>query len=203
MVFTPLAQKELLQLMKDNKKGFGDDFDFVKNKKLNYIYPEHLQHINLDAAPDYFRGYDFDDVKNRFFTYNIEFFRHLYFAFAPILAIPLYRQHRPGNFTYMDSYDSIASCYWHEYIVNSMPREKFVHPQAATPSILKTSVISSNGKKDTVRVTASSYRTEECVDYVTRLGGDGKLHTIPVYWINYIPVEKITDVIIDIPGTAD
>lgn len=203
LLFTPLAQKQLLQIMKEKEIGFGDDFAFIKNKMLNFIYPQHLRHFRLNVTPDYFHGFDFDAVKNKFIQYNNEYFRHLYFTFAPVLAIPLYHQQKPRDFIYKDKYDSCASFYEHEYVANNMKAEALAHPMSATPSILKTFVISSDGKSDTVRVTAFGYRTKERVDYVQKLGGDGKIHTIPVHWTEYIPVFKNTDIVINVIDAAE
>jgi hypothetical protein len=57
--------------------------------------------------------------------------------------------------------------------------------------MLKTRVIRADGKADKVEITAYSYRGEDRVDYVNRMGGDGRIHTIPVHWIEYIPLTRI------------
>ncbi|HPT89782.1 MAG TPA: hypothetical protein PLY84_05325, partial [Bacilli bacterium] len=51
-----------------------------------------------------------------------------------------------------------------------------------------------NLESDIVEITAYGYRTVARVDYVTKLGGDGKFHSIPVKWIEYIPVEKTSTI---------
>ena len=98
LLFTPLAQKQLLELMKEKEAGFGDDFGFVKRKMINYLYPKHLEDIKLSVTSEYFQGYDIDAVKSKFISYNNEYFRHVYFALAPILAIPLYQQQKPREY---------------------------------------------------------------------------------------------------------
>ena len=30
------------------------------------------------------------------------------------------------------------------------------------------------------------------VDYITKMGGDGRLHTIPVHWVQYDPIQRTT-----------
>jgi len=197
LLFTPLAQKQLLEVMKEKEIGFGDDFSFIKHNMLNYIYPQHLQNFNLNVKPDYFRGFDYDSVRSKFIDYNNEYFRQLYFAFAPVLAIPLYQQQKPREFIYKDLYASRASFYEHEYVANNMNVKVLAHPLSVTPNILKTSVIGSDGKSDIVRVTAFGYRTEERVDYVEKLGLDGEIHSVPVHWTEYIPVFKDTDIVIN------
>jgi hypothetical protein len=32
----------------------------------------------------------------------------------------------------------------------------------------------------------------ERVDYISTFGGDGRFHNVPVYWLEYIPVQKQT-----------
>ncbi|NLC94623.1 MAG: hypothetical protein GX676_02900 [Bacilli bacterium] len=196
LLFTPLAQKQLLQLMKDKEIGFGDDFDFDKDKMINVIYPEHLEDFPLNIKPSYFYGYDFDEVKNKFIQYNDNYFRNIYFAFAPILAIPLYVQQKPHEYIYKGLYDGYVSFYQHEYIANLMNQTAFIHPLSRTRNILKTRLVESKDNYDRVVVTSYGYRTEERVDYVTKMGGDGRLHSIPVRWTEYIPVSQ--DTVVDI-----
>lgn len=198
MLFTPLAQRQLLELMKEKEIGFGDNFDFVKKKKINMIYPEHLSNIELDAQANYYHHYDFDVIKNRFIDYNNSYFRHLYFAFAPLLAIPLYQHQKPHEYMFKDLYQSHVCFYEHEHIVNSMNANEFIHPLCKTRNILKTKLINSENECDRIKVTSFGYQTENRIDYITKFGGDGKNHTIPVHWVEYLPVEKETDVVIQV-----
>ncbi|CCV63593.1 conserved hypothetical protein [Alteracholeplasma palmae J233] len=199
LLFTPLAQKSLLELMKDTEYGYGDDFDFVKHKMINVLYPEHLDHFELKPNPKFFRGYDLEVVKKNFVDFQNEYFRQLYFAFAPVLAIPLYQQHMPHEYIYKDLYDSYVSFYEHESVVNHMNENEFKHPLSTTPNILKTTVNKSKDYKDTITVTAYGYETHNRVDYFTKLGRDGRMHTIPVHWTEYIPVSKDTPIEISVP----
>jgi len=190
LLFTPLAQKQLLALMKDKTIGYGDDFDFRKRKMINYVYPSHLQQIKLDVSPSYFHGRDIDAIEKAFIDYNDAFFRGVYFAFAPVLSIPLYQQQKPREYIYKDLYDSYISFYEHENVANRMNVEEFKHPLCQTRNILKTSVVKSGDFCDTVKVTAYGFRTENRVDYVNVLGGDGRVHSVAVPWVEYLPVEQ-------------
>lgn len=198
LLFTPLAQKQLLELMKDKEIGYGDDFDFIKHKMINIIYPEHLRNLSLNMKVDKFHGYDVEVVKNNFIDYNDAYFKSLYFTFAPILAIPLYHQQQPHEYIYKDLYESNVCFYEHECIANKLDINSFKHPESATPNILKTSVLKSDKKCDTVTVTAYGYKTIERVDYIQKFGRDGRTHTIPVKWTEYIPVSQNTDMAINI-----
>lgn len=190
LLFTPLAQKQLLELMKDQKIGYGDDFDFEKNKKINVVYPEHLDQFDLNVSPSYYYGYEVDAIKTNFIAYNMDYFKRVYFTFAPILAIPLYQHTLPHEYIYKDLYESYASFYEHEKVVNHMNVSEFKHPLCTTESILKTKTIKSDRYEDIIKVTAYGYQTIQHVDYIKKLGGDGKMHTIPVEWTEYIPVEQ-------------
>lgn len=196
LLFTPLAQKQLLELMKEKEYGYGDEFNFLKERKINFIYPKHLQGFNIDVKPSYFHSFDFEEIHRKFTEYNNEFFRQIYFTFAPLLAIPLYQQHKPQEFIYQDLYDSFASFYEHENVVNRMNATEFIHPLSQTRNILKTRILKSEANCDTIKVTSYGYRTEPRVDYVSKMGGDGMMHSIPVHWVEYIPVEKETEVAI-------
>ncbi len=200
LLFTPLAQKQLLQLMKDKEVAYGDDFDFVKHKMINIIYPEHLHGANLDPNPSFFRGYDYDAVRKLFIDYHNNYFKQVFFTFAPILAIPLYQQHKPHEYIYKDLYDSYVSFYEHEHVVNAMNESEFAHKLSGTRNILKTSVVKSGGFCDTIRVTAYGYQTINRTDYIPVMGGDGRSHNVPVNWVEYIPVSQDTDVNVNAVG---
>ncbi|HPG43105.1 MAG TPA: hypothetical protein PLJ98_04770 [Acholeplasmataceae bacterium] len=190
LLFTPLAQKQLLELMKDQEIGYGDDFDFEKIKKINIVYPEHLDNFDLNIAPSFFHGYELEQIRKNFIDYNMDYFKRIYFTFAPILAIPLYQHTLPHEYIYKDLYDSYASFYEHEKVVNHMNVNEFKHPLCTTESILKTKTIKSDHYEDIISVTAYGYRTEQRVDYIQKMGGDGRMHTIPVEWTEYLPVEQ-------------
>lgn len=192
LLFTPLAQKQLLELMKDKKIGYGDNFDFDKYKKINIIYPEHLNMIDLDVKPSYFYSYDFEEIKKKFIEYNNNYFKSIYFTFAPLLAIPLYQQHQPHEYIYQDLYDSYVSFFEHETVVNKLGEDQFKHPSSKTKNILKTRTVKSFDNTDKIEVVAYGYETFPRVDYITKFGGDGRMHTIPVHWTEYIPVTNTT-----------
>jgi len=198
LLFTPLAQKQLLDLMKEKEIGFGDDFDFIKSKMINYIYPEHLRGFQLSITPQFFYGYDLEAIKDKFIKYNDDYLRYIYFTFAPILAIPLYQQQKPHEYIYKDLYDSYVSFYEHEKVVNLMNISEFKHALSQTRNILKTSLVKSGDFCDSIKVTAHGYQTYARTDYVWVFGGDGRNHQVPVNWTEYIPVEKETEVAINV-----
>lgn len=196
LLFTALAQRQMLDLIKDSTYAFGDDFQFLKQQKINLIIPEHLKELRLDTNPDQFADYDFERTRSNFVSINQEYFRAVYFAMAPLLAIPLYQQMRTRKTIYGD--DCPKSSYWEwEAIANSHGEDAFKHEDCITDCILKTTLQDEYGKAETINVTAHGYAGERCVDYVSVLGGDGKRHKVPVEWILYTPISKTSTMLIE------
>ncbi|MCH5350900.1 MAG: hypothetical protein J1F39_02900 [Clostridiales bacterium] len=202
LLFTPLAQKNMLALMKD-KNHFGDDFYFDKRGCLNYIMSEHAARCDLDADYRRYYSYDVDEAQKKFMDFNTSFFKNIYFDFAPLLSIPLYQQHKPQEYKYRDNYERNYTSYETECAVNRLGEKAFAPDDSATRSILKTSFMFKDGQSDAVEVTAYAFRSERRVDYISTLGGDGFFHDVPVYWDEYIPVERRSTVKIKGLGIED
>lgn len=197
LLFTPLAQRELLNIIKDKTVGFGDDFSFQKQKGLNYVSPDHMQNQDLSGDPYYFASYSLAASRRAFNDYNNGYFKAFYFAMAPLLAIPIYQQQKPHEFIYRNVYHSNVSCYEHEYLANQLPIDQLKNPISITTNILKTKVLASSGSADTVQVTASGFQGINHTDYVSVYGGDGYYHNVPVSWVEYLPVSKTTPIVVE------
>ncbi len=191
MLFTPLAQKNLLKLIK-TPQPYGDDFSMRKIKKLNFLRSEHAQGFDYEVDPVNFINYDYEEARANFVNINTTYFKSLYFDLAPLISIPLYQQTKTREFIYGRSFASNFSCYEHESIANSFKKELLKPEGSATPSILKTEFVGRQGDADSVSVTAYAFRGERRITYVPRFGGDGCTHLVPVVWIEYIPIEKRT-----------
>ncbi len=189
LLFTPLAQKNMLSLMKDDE-GFGDDFNMRKVGCLNYISSEHSANWDMDTSFEKYYSFDVDICKQRFLQFNAQYFKSLFFDLAPLLSIPLYQQHKPREYIYRENYTRNYTDYEAECAVNALGEDAFKHPMSATPALLKTAIISKDGRSDHIEVTAYSYKSEDRVEFVTMLGGDGHLHSIPVHWLEYLPLEN-------------
>ena len=190
VLFTALAQQQMVNLLNDGKIGFGDDFSFAKMRKLNIISPDHLQSISLSCDPAQFHNMDLAAAEKFFMERSESFFKHLYFSFAPLLAIPAYQNIRPWDSLYAP-YQNISSYWEHESIANFLGEKRFAHPSSRTKNILKTA--SRSLEEDSTRildVTAYGFRTVTHVEYVSVFGGDGRFHSVPVEWDEYLPVEQ-------------
>lgn len=194
LLFTPLAKKQLLDLMKDKEIAYGDNFNFFKKKMINIVYPEHLQNLDFSGDPINYKHYSYEKTKEGFMAYNAEYFKKMYFAFAPVLSIPLYQHQQPREFIYKTEYESNLSFYEHESMVNALNDPLLNHPLSNTPNILKTKMLRKGVNEDIVQVTSSGFQTFERVEHVRKMGGDGRMHTIAVYWTEYEPVSKVCQV---------
>lgn len=188
LLFTPLAQNNMCKLLM--KSPYGDDFYFYKYKKLNYIFSNHSQTQNYKISPSQFAHYDIEKAKTNFININTTFFQGLYFDLAPLLSIPLYQQTKTHEYIYNIPYEAYHTKYEQEAMANKFNKNLLVHPESRTDAILKCNFIKKNGNSDLVSITAHTYKTIKHVEHITKLGGDGKLHTIPVEWLEYVPLER-------------
>ncbi len=186
LMFTPLAQTNTVDLLR-SKDGYGDDFDFIKQGKYNIIKTVHSQNWKMNTNPSHFYDFDIDSAREKYISYNEEYFKSVFFDFAPILSIPSYQENAPVQ-NAARTYASNFTQYEHEILANAVGTNKFAHPDTATDVILKTTLLQKLPDADKIRVTAHSYRTMPRVDYVSVFGRDGRYHTIAVPWTEYIPV---------------
>lgn len=196
LLFTPLAQQEMLKLLKDSETGFGDTFAFEKNHKINVVESGHMRPTDISGDPRKFHAYELAQARKFFNDYHNDFFRSFYFGIAPLLAIPLYQQHRPHSDIYKDTY-SHKPCFWeHEAIANYHSEAAFNHPECVTRSILKTSMQQEADGSQNVMVTASGFQSVERIHYVSVRGGDGHSHRVPVHWNEYFEVRNSANMLV-------
>ena len=188
LLFTPLAQENMIKIIRDKEHGYGDDFQFMKHRKLNTLTAEHMQDLPLDMNPRMFWNSNYDEAKQVFINTTCENFRAIYFGFAPLLSIPMYQQIRPVSAIYGTEMPR-KSAYWeHEALANFWGEDKFADPSCATHSILKTSENRKDDGTVEVQVRAYGYRAEHRVDYVSKYCRNGNYYDVPVHWDEYIPV---------------
>ena len=189
LLFTPMAQTQMLKLMKDSKTGFGDDFELRKRRRLNIVEPEHLAAAPIDTDPRRYRGWDWQAVRENFLGFTTSFFKNVYFSFAPLLAIPLYQQTRTHRDIWREALGAPPACFWeHEAAANLHGDRFFRAIDCATRCILKTRVVSRGGGESDIAVTAHGFKGVKRVERKSVYGGDGKWHDIAVEWIEYVPV---------------
>lgn len=195
LIFTPLAQEEMVNLLNDRSIGFGDDFSFFKDGKINLAEPRHLRDFQLNLGPPDFYSYSVDSAKQRFVSSQVAHFRHIFFALAPFLTIPSYRE--TGSVAESPSRrDEMPSVWAHETLVNSMGQQYFAHELSETETILNTSLVSQEDGVSEIAVDSYGFSATERIEIVLMRGADGALHEVPVTWIEYTPVTARSSVLI-------
>jgi|688.fasta_scaffold88296_2 hypothetical protein len=195
LLFTALAQQEMVKLLNDRGVGYGDDFYFSKYGKLNVVEPSHLQEMRFDGDPRIFQSLELAQARKIFNEFHNEYFKALYFAFAPIWTIPLYRDKRSLPTEGINTRNQTSSNWEHEVMTNYIGEETFKHPGSVTQNILRT--IATNNSDGTLDVTvyAYGYTGTPRVDIYPVLGLDGNVHNVPVHWTEFIPVERQSTVL--------
>ena len=203
LLFTPLAQQQMVNLLNDKQIGYGDDFSFVKECCMNLIRAQHLDDADLNNDPARFRHYNLARIRSFFAEFYESFFKAVYFALAPLLSVPLYQQTRTRETIYGDCAPYKPSFWEYEALANYLGEEHFRHPLCRTECILKTSEgpEQEDGSRE-IRVTASGYRIEERVESVRVYGQDGSYHWVDVPYDEYLEVESESVMAVAVPAAG-
>ncbi len=193
LLFTPLAQRNTIDLVKDSP--YGDDFYFAKQGKLNTIYSHHGDTWDMLAGRN-ISSYSVDLAKQMFTNYNCNFFKNLYFMLAPLLSIPLYQQFKPNDMDIDLSSETNIAAREAEMLVNILPDNYIGAKGSATRVIPKVKFISSIGEVDCIMIYAYSYSITTRTDFVPRVAGNGRMYSVPVNWDEYNPLIKTTEALI-------
>lgn len=187
LLFTPLAQSNMLSLLND-PTPYGDDFYMTKNGMVNIIASRHSQTFDYSANPYRYITYDYEKGRDNFINYCDKFIEGLYFDLAPLLSIPLYQMHKPREYIYEKELATNYSSFEHETLANAMNQDIF-RPNgcdSSLPVLLKSYRVAKVGDADSVIIHGYSYETKPRCDYVSVKGGDGRYHDVPVHWTEYI-----------------
>lgn len=188
-LFTPLAQTNMVSLIR-SRIGYGDDFHFIKQNRMNRIISEHSQGRSLTIAPAAYRSYSYDIIEECFLGENENFFRAVYFDLAPLLAIPSYQERPSRSLQSVSDRPQAYTREEYEVLSNRVRREYTVHPRTKTEAILKPTFVKTKNGIDEIDLTAYSYDILPRVDFIPVHGGDGYWHDVPVPWEEYIPLKK-------------
>ncbi|MBO5314805.1 MAG: hypothetical protein J6B48_00075 [Clostridia bacterium] len=195
LMYTPLAQRSTVDLIKDSK-NYGDDFDFIKQGKCNIVSSDHAQKWDMSLLASDYKHFNFEEIKSKFISKNANYFKSIFFDFAPFFCVPAYLDEPCVSMDSDSSYKTNFTYYEHEVMANALDYNSFVHEESCTEAILKTQTINVTDSGDLVAVTANSYMGIDRIDYVSVKGGDGNYHNVPVPWIEYIPVSKTSHIFI-------
>ncbi len=195
VMYTPLAQTNTVDLLR-SKEGYGDDFNFIKQGRYNIITTVHQDSWEIRPCASRYRSYSVDIAKKTFQEYNEAYFKSIFFDFAPLMAVPAYQEEPVPSMKPPKAYKNNYSYYEYECLANAIGESAFAHPESATRSILKASYIDSCGDMDRALITAKSFKAIKRLDHVPVLGGDGRMHLVPVFWLEYVPVERESQMLI-------
>lgn len=192
LMYTPLAQCNTVDLL-TSKTGYGDDFYFRKSRRFNVVTSEHAQGRSITVSTAEYYSYDVDEAKRKFLAVNADYFKSLFFDFAPLWSVPAYLEEPCAALEPIEDTERYYTDYEHEVMANALGGYAFAHEDTATNAILKTRFLKKSGAEDCVEVTAYSYAAADRVDFIPVFGGDGRMHPVPVHWVEYIPLEKQTE----------
>ncbi len=195
LLFTPLAQSNMIDLITMNEP-YGDDFFFYKKEQLNYIKTAHSQTFDYSSNPTAFVDFDIAKSKEKISNYASQYFDSLYFDLAPLLSIPLYQNNKSREYIYKDNAGSRVTAFEVESLVNNYDKNLFKPKDCYTDVILKSRFVKRDGDADLVNIEAYGFKSVPHTDIVPTLGGDGHMHPVPVMWYEYIPVKKSTPMIV-------
>ena len=195
LLFTPLAQQNMEEVLSNkNKDGYGDDFNFYKVNKINIVCSNHAQGMGL-FNPELYESFErIADVRENFIQLMTTKFKSLYFDLAPILAIPLYQMTDAGDYEYSRRAPDSISDYEAMEMVNQFSESFFEPEGAATKQIRRVVYQGTKGKTDSFQVVSRAFSRHQEVEHVTKVGGDGLPHVIPIQYYVYDPVERKRDI---------
>jgi len=196
LLYTPLAQQETLKILNDTSEGYGDSFGFIKRGKTNHIESSPLGGMELDPEPSFFFSNNLEESRESFNDFNNEFFRSVYFAIAPLVAIPLYTETRRLPAASGLQGDANPNAWEVEVLVNYLGEDRFRHAQSVTRNLITAKVLGRRDGGVVADVEALGYKGIDRVDYVSVLGGDGRWHQVPVGWVEYKAVAQRSQVFV-------
>lgn len=187
VLFTPLAQQQMVKLLNDTSVGYGDDFSYIKQRGITVISPEHLNALPFSTEPAVLPFYDFREVLRFYFSRYEEFFRSLYFTFAPLYTIPAYQMPAPEE----EKPVAGPPSRWELEAIANWQGERYAHPESCTENLYR--VVSSESDasgRTTAEVIAAGFRGTERIEWVPVFGRDGNLHRVAVPWVEYDEVRR-------------
>ena len=184
-MFTPRAQESMLELLR-YADGYGDDFTFSKSGTICTIVSEHMQRLPLSPVSALYHSHDLKKVEQSFIAENEEFFKSVYFDFAPLLLIPPYQQPLIPSKAVTQG----APSYHTRETIAWRLREELLPCDADTEGVYKTELLESENGVERIRVSVLAYRKEARRSYENVYGGDGRMHSVPIDWYEYIPTKS-------------
>ena len=143
-----------------------------------------------------FQSLELKEARRFFTNFHQEYFRSIYFAFAPLWTIPMYRDKRSAFANSQVPTNAPCSDWESEVMANYIGEGRFQHPESVTEGIVRAYSRSASSTTGLVDVVAHGYAGIRRVDFIPVLGGDGNLHSVPVEWTEYVPVTQQTTLMV-------
>jgi hypothetical protein len=192
MVFTPLAQENMVKLLNSNK---------IRNLKYSKIANIHSIKSNTDQVvikflylyDEIYRDFDYENIKRNYIDLFLNAISGVYFALAPFLTIPLFCHFNDQIDKKASKDDNIPSYAEVGSILHKM-NSSFTKPDGSDANATQTYFVTKN-KDNEYEFTSFSHRTVEGVEPVTVVGPHTGAHVIMVPYEERIPTVKDNNII--------
>ena len=124
-------------------------------------------------SPKSYASYSLEEIEDKFLKENENYFKAVYFDFAPLWAIPIYQERPTASDDSPIEKTRACSSKECEMLANAVNPTMLVHDRTKTQAVIKPSLITSNNAIDLFELCAYSYDVVRRVDYVAVHGGDG------------------------------
>jgi hypothetical protein len=110
------------------------------------------------------------------------------------MAIPDYQEYEPDEYIFKGVLQKLRNVTPEETesLINELDYKLFVNSDCSTSAILKTKLIKKDDDIDEIEVNAYYYEAIPRSQTFTKMGRDGRMHTIVVKYIDYEPSTKVT-----------
>ncbi len=193
ILFTPLAQRQLLELLRSTESGFMDNYYIDKIGKVVYMKAPYSMYSYVDISPIDLFDISYDKIREKLFDYVENYFNDLYHLMAPILAIPEFQLNENFEFKGYKRVNQKFSKAVHEMCANAFAKKNPIEPDEKNSyceTIFNTKYIGPSKYFDIIEVNARSFEGIEKIEIIKKVGGDGKIHKIEIPWTKYLPCEK-------------
>lgn len=195
----PQGQQHLLTLLRDHTVGFGDDFSMTKAPTYTLLTPHHLVTHPLHFGPTRYYSTDLEAMRERFILEAAATFRSLYFAIAPLLTIAPYRTLAPKAEPLLPATTGLSD--WEmEAAANAAfaPQGKD-DPEAPPPLVKVLQRVTTPEGLIHATFLLRSWKAHPRTEDVPTPGDDGRLHNVPVHWMEYLPEDRERQLLIQTP----
>jgi hypothetical protein len=144
LLFTPLAQKEVVNLVKAQDHAYT----VMKDDNINIVRSHFGDDLSSAFNSELLRQYDFEVLKQTFHDFVLNFFKNTYYSLAPLMCIPLYQQFSYNK--YNNDASTGVSNIEVESLMNHIAPEIINHPESDTDNLIHVS-----GGKSTLQTVLS------------------------------------------------